>query len=69
MNFLTIIGAAFPVVLAYVTVIWLLSLPKKDASIVGISWGLGFVQIKSQYREYVENTSAFSPLPPRRKKS
>ena len=69
MNFFTIIGVPFLVVLAYVTVIWLLSLTKKDASIVGIFWGLGFVQTQSQYREYVENTSAFSPLPPRRKKS
>ncbi len=36
-------GTAALVILAYMTAIWVASLAKKNASIVDIFWGLGFV--------------------------
>lgn len=43
MGILTIWGIAALVILAYMTVIWIASLAKRDASIVDVFWGLGFV--------------------------
>lgn len=43
MTFLTIFSLGFLVMLGYMTVIWLISLPMRDASIADIFWGLGFV--------------------------
>jgi steroid 5-alpha reductase family enzyme len=58
MNLLTIFGIAFLVVLAYVTTIWLLSLLKKDASIVDIFWGLGFVVLAWAYFSLADGFAA-----------
>jgi steroid 5-alpha reductase family enzyme len=38
-----LLGISFGVVVAYMVVIWLVSLPLRNASIVDIFWGLGFV--------------------------
>lgn len=49
MAFLEILGLSLLVALAYMTLLWLLSLVKKDASIVDIFWGLGFVLLGAAY--------------------
>ena len=43
MSLLSIYGLALGAILAYMTVIWLASLPLKNTSIVDIFWGPGFV--------------------------
>lgn len=42
MSFLQIYAAGFAVIMIYMTLIWLASLPLKNSSIVDIFWGLGF---------------------------
>ncbi|MCC6904512.1 MAG: DUF1295 domain-containing protein [Anaerolineae bacterium] len=49
MSLLAVIGIAFGVMLAYVTVLWLISIPLKNVSIVDIFWGLGFVAMAWTY--------------------
>ena len=75
MELLEIAGLSFLGVLAYMTSVWLLSLVRRDASIVDVFWGLGFallektqVRTKPQYRDYIESTSAFLPRPPRKQR-
>ena len=43
MTFLEIYGTALAVILALMTLLWLLSLRLKNSSIVDIFWGTGFV--------------------------
>ncbi len=43
MSFLQLYAIAFVIVLIYVTVIWVASLRLKNASIIDIFWGLGFL--------------------------
>lgn len=45
MSFWTIYASAFGIIILYVSIIWLLSVYLKDASIVDIFWGLGFVLV------------------------
>jgi steroid 5-alpha reductase family enzyme len=45
MSMVQLYALAFAVVLVYVTAIWLLSLWLKNASIIDIFWGLGFVVV------------------------
>lgn len=40
-----LLGISFGVVVAYMVTIWLVSLPLRNASIVDIFWGLGFVLV------------------------
>jgi steroid 5-alpha reductase family enzyme len=49
MELLEIAGLSLLGVLAYMTGIWLLSLARRDASIVDIFWGLGFVLLAAAY--------------------
>jgi len=49
MSVLEIWGIAALVILGYMTLIWIVSLIKKDASVVDIFWGLGFVVIAACY--------------------
>ena len=42
-TFYDVLGAAALAILAYVTLVWLLSLPLKNSSIVEVFWGPGFV--------------------------
>jgi steroid 5-alpha reductase family enzyme len=44
-----IVGIALAAALAYMTLIWLASLLRRDASIVDIFWGLGFVLLNLLY--------------------
>lgn len=43
MGFTEILGSAACVILICITMLWLLSLPIKNASIVDVFWGLGFI--------------------------
>jgi steroid 5-alpha reductase family enzyme len=45
MTFLSLYAICFVIVLLYVTAIWLLSLVRKNASIMDIFWGLGFALV------------------------
>lgn len=45
MSFLTIFGQAFLVIMAFMTVLWIISVILKDASIVDPFWGTGFVLV------------------------
>ncbi len=47
---LSSLGAGLGVILAAVTLVWLLSLLKRDVSILDIFWGLGFVLLSCFYR-------------------
>ena len=49
MSVLQIWGIAALVILAYMTLVWLLSLARKDASVVDIFWGFGFVVTAAAY--------------------
>jgi steroid 5-alpha reductase family enzyme len=49
-------------VLAYVTAIWLLSLALRNASIIDIFWGLGFVLLGSLYHTALDGYGARSVL-------
>jgi steroid 5-alpha reductase family enzyme len=49
MSWLTLFTVSFAIVWAYMTLIWLISLAKKDSSIVDIFWGLGFVILALTY--------------------
>lgn len=49
MSWLSLFTLSFVIVWAYMTVIWLISLVKKDSSIVDIFWGLGFVILAATY--------------------
>jgi steroid 5-alpha reductase family enzyme len=49
MTLLEIIGLSVLIVLAYMAAIWLLSLLTRNASIVDIFWGLGFVLLAAVY--------------------
>jgi len=49
MALLDILGLSLLVALAYMILAWLLSLAKKDASIVDVFWGLGFVLLAAVY--------------------
>ena len=49
MSVLEIWGIAALVILGYMTLIWIVSLIKKDASVVDIFWGLGFVVVAACY--------------------
>lgn len=49
MSVLELLGMSFAVVMVYMTIIWIVSLIKKDASIVDIFWGLGFVVVGVAY--------------------
>jgi steroid 5-alpha reductase family enzyme len=49
MTLLEIVGLSLLVALAYMTAIWLLSLVLRDASIVDVFWGLGFVLMAAVY--------------------
>lgn len=44
-NLLTLVINTGFAILAYVTIVWLLSLVKKDAGIMDVFWGLGFVLV------------------------
>jgi steroid 5-alpha reductase family enzyme len=43
MSFIEVYGVALAVILALMTLLWLISLPLKNSSIVDIFWGTGFV--------------------------
>jgi len=49
-TFFTALFTGLAVILAAVTLVWLLSLVKRDVSIVDIFWGLGFVGLTWFYR-------------------
>ncbi len=49
MTLVEIGGLSLLVTLAYMTLLWLLSLARKDASIVDVFWGLGFVLLAVVY--------------------
>jgi len=49
MSWQYLFGLSFLIVLGYMTVIWLISLAKRDSSIVDIFWGLGFVVLAVVY--------------------
>lgn len=49
MSWQNLFGLSFLIVLGYMTVIWLISLAKRDSSIVDIFWGLGFVVLAVVY--------------------
>ena len=49
MSVLEIWGIAALVILGYMTLIWIVSLIRKDASVVDIFWGLGFVVVAACY--------------------
>ena len=49
MTLLDVLSLSLFVALAYMTLIWLLSLARKDASIVDVFWGLGFVFLAAVY--------------------
>jgi len=49
MDFLPVFLTGFVVILAAITLLWLISLAIKDSSIVDIFWGLGFVIIALTY--------------------
>jgi len=49
MSLFQIIGLSLGVVLAYMTAVWLLSLVLRNASIVDVFWGLGFVLLAAVY--------------------
>jgi len=49
MSVLGIWGIAALVIFVYMTLVWLLSLARKDASVVDIFWGLGFVVTAAFY--------------------
>ncbi|PJF43761.1 MAG: hypothetical protein CUN55_07480 [Phototrophicales bacterium] len=55
MSFLEIWGVGAFVIWVLMTLLWLLSLHLKDASIVDIFWGLGFVILAYTYNIFVEN--------------
>ncbi len=42
-SLLSVVGIAFLAILAYMTILWLISLAVKDSSIVDIFWGPGFI--------------------------
>ena len=48
-HFLSIFGGAALVILIYVSLIWILSVRLKNASIVDIFWGVGFVLANAYY--------------------
>src|SRR5712692_10604192 len=50
------------VTLAYVTVIWLLSLRLRNASIIDVFWGLGFVVLATLYHVSLEGFGGRSVL-------
>lgn len=52
MTGLQIFGYGALAVLVYMTLIWLVSLARKDASIVDIFWGLGFVLLAAVYLNF-----------------
>jgi len=49
MSWLQLFILSFALIWAYMTLIWLISLAKKDSSIVDIFWGLGFVILVLTY--------------------
>jgi len=49
MALLVVLSLSLLVALAYMTLLWLLSLARKDASIVDVFWGLGFVLLGAVY--------------------
>jgi steroid 5-alpha reductase family enzyme len=49
MSLFQIIGLSLAVVLAYMTAVWLVSLALRNASIVDMFWGLGFVLLAAVY--------------------
>jgi len=49
MSLFQIIGLSLAVALAYMTAVWLLSLVLRNASIVDVFWGLGFVLLAAVY--------------------
>ena len=49
MELLEIAGLSFLGVLAYMTGVWLLSLVRRDASVVDVFWGLGFALLAAAY--------------------
>jgi len=49
MSLFQIIGLSLAVVLAYMTAIWLVSVALRNASIVDVFWGLGFVLLAAVY--------------------
>jgi steroid 5-alpha reductase family enzyme/ligand-binding SRPBCC domain-containing protein len=49
MTVIQIFGVSLLIALAYMTVIWLLSLVRQDASIVDVFWGLGFAFLAVAY--------------------
>lgn len=49
MSLLGALGLSLLVVAAFMTAVWLLSLARKDASIVDLFWGLGFVVVAVVY--------------------
>jgi len=50
------------VILAYVTLIWIISLIKKDAGIMDVFWGLGFVIVTSSYWAFAATTTLQAQL-------
>lgn len=49
MAWLQLFLASLLILLGYMTILWLVSLVKKDSSIVDIFWGLGFVVLSAVY--------------------
>ncbi len=49
MGLLGVMGIGFLVMLVYMTGLWVFSLIKRDASIVDIFWGLGFIMLGGLY--------------------
>jgi steroid 5-alpha reductase family enzyme len=48
-SYLAVEGIAFLAILAYMTILWLISLAAKDSSIVDIFWGSGFIVAAGAY--------------------
>jgi steroid 5-alpha reductase family enzyme len=49
MSLLELLGISLAVIVVYMTAVWLLSLPLRNASIVDIFWGLGFIVVAAVY--------------------
>jgi steroid 5-alpha reductase family enzyme/ligand-binding SRPBCC domain-containing protein len=49
MTVIQIFGVSLLIALAYMTVVWLLSLVRQDASVVDVFWGLGFALLAVAY--------------------
>lgn len=54
MTFITLLGLSAAVIGVYVTLVWGLSLALKNASIMDIFWGLGFVTLSGVYYGLVD---------------